>query len=170
MNDETAEETTEDRTEESATEQESSEERPRRRKTTSSQSSSGTASRTATKPKQTRTRPTAAKSSTGRTESDDRDETEQSRPTRAAGAKISAVKAVKQALEQFNTVSGRAPESVVGTRWNEDHWVVRLEVVESRRIPDTADLLAEYEVELDGSGELLSYSRMDRYVRGRPSE
>lgn len=79
------------------------------------------------------------------------------------------MEAVKKALEQFGTVSGRSPESVVGTRWEEDHWVVLLEVVESRRIPDTADLLAEYEVELDGSGELLGYSRRDRYVRGRPS-
>ena len=149
MNDETADETTDDRRDGSAAGQESSEERPRRRRTTSSQSSSGTASRTASR--------TAAKP-------------KQTRPARASGARISAVTAVQQALEQFRTVSGRAPESVVGTRWNEDHWVVRLEVVESRRIPDTADLLAEYEVELDGGGELLSYSRMDRYVRGRPSE
>ncbi|GAA1846718.1 gas vesicle protein [Brevibacterium marinum] len=88
----------------------------------------------------------------------------------AAGGRVSAVHAVKKAVEQFSTLSGRAPESVVGTRWDEDHWAVRLEVVESRRIPDTADLLAEYDVELDAQGELLSYSRQDRYVRGRPTE
>lgn len=123
-----------------------------------------------TKPKQTRTRPAQAKSPTQAKSQSDRGESEQSRPARTSGSKISAVKAVKQALEQFSTVTGRAPESVVGTRWDEDHWIVRLEVVESRRIPDTADLLAEYEVELDGSGELLAYSRKDRYVRGRPSE
>lgn len=101
------------------------------------------------------------------------------RPTRSkpketksasAGGRVSAVQAVKKAVEQFSDLTGRAPESVVGTRWNEDHWAVRLEVVESRRIPDTADLLAEYDVELDAQGELLSYSRKDRYVRGRPTE
>lgn len=87
-----------------------------------------------------------------------------------AERKVSAVQAVKKAVEQFTTLTGRAPESVVGTRWEDDHWAVRLEVVESRRIPDTADLLAEYDVELDGHGELLAYSRQDRYVRGRPTE
>lgn len=88
----------------------------------------------------------------------------------ATGKRISAVRAVKKAIEQFGTLTGRPPESVVGTRWKDDHWSVRLEVVESRRIPDSADLLAEYEVELDADGELMAYDRKDRYVRGRPSE
>lgn len=42
--------------------------------------------------------------------------------------------------------------------------------MDERGIPDSADLLAEYEVELDSQGELLAYSRNDRYVRGCPSE
>ncbi|MFC7375802.1 MULTISPECIES: gas vesicle protein [unclassified Brachybacterium] len=84
--------------------------------------------------------------------------------------RVSAVDAVKKALDQFSTLTGRAPESVVGVRWHEDRWKVRLEVVESRRVPDSADLLAEYEVDLDGGGDLLSYDRKDRYVRGRPSD
>lgn len=88
----------------------------------------------------------------------------------ATGMRISAVRAVKKAIEEFSTLTGRPPESVVGTRWKDDHWSVRLEVVESRRIPDSADLLAEYEVELDEDGELMAYDRKDRYVRGRPSE
>ena len=88
----------------------------------------------------------------------------------SAGKRVSAVQAVKHAVEQFQTLTGRSPESVVGTRWEDDHWAVRLEVVESRRIPETADLLAEYAIELDGQGELLAYSRKDRYVRGRPTE
>ena len=88
----------------------------------------------------------------------------------ATGKRISAVRAVKKAIEEFSTLTGRPPESVVGTRWKDDHWSVRLEVVESRRIPDSADLLAEYEVELDADGELMAYDRKDRYVRGRPSE
>ncbi|WP_209323706.1 gas vesicle protein [Brevibacterium renqingii] len=94
----------------------------------------------------------------------------ESRSQATTGKRISAVKAVKKAIEQFSTLTGRPPESVVGTRWKDDHWSVRLEVVESRRIPDSADLLAEYEVELDEDGELMAYDRKDRYVRGRPSE
>lgn len=93
-----------------------------------------------------------------------------SRSRSATRQRISAVSAVKKAIEQFSTLTGRPPESVVGTRWRDDRWSVRLEVVESRRIPDSADLLAEYEVELDADGELMAYDRKDRYVRGRPSE
>ncbi|MCF2573832.1 gas vesicle protein GvpO [Brevibacterium sp. UCMA 11754] len=90
--------------------------------------------------------------------------------TASEPARVSTVQAVKRAVEQFSALTGRSPESVVGARWVDDHWAVRLEVVESRRVPDTADLLAEYDIQLDGQGELLEYSRQNRYVRGRPSE
>ncbi|PWH06471.1 gas vesicle protein [Brachybacterium endophyticum] len=85
-------------------------------------------------------------------------------------ARVSAADAVKTAVSQFGELTNRTPESVIGVRWDEDHWSVRIEVVESRRIPDTADLLAEYEVELDRLGHITSYDRKDRYVRGRPGE
>lgn len=83
--------------------------------------------------------------------------------------RLSAAAAVKKALEQFRLLTSRTPESVVGVQQDDDGWRVRLEVVESRRIPDSADLLAEYEVELDGRGDIVAYDRKDRYVRGRPS-
>jgi gas vesicle protein GvpO len=44
---------------------------------------------------------------------------------------------------------------------------VGVEVVETQRIPNTMDILAVYETDLDESGELLSYRRVDRYPRGR---
>ncbi len=72
-------------------------------------------------------------------------------------------------MEQFSGLTGRSAESVVGVHKTDEGWNVKLEVVESRRIPDTADLLAEYDVNLNSSGELLSYDRLDRYVRGRPT-
>lgn len=109
----------------------------------------------------------ATSSSSEKAKSSSRSE---SRSHSATDQRISAVSAVKKAIEQFSTLTGRPPESVVGTRWKDDRWSVRLEVVESRRIPDSADLLAEYEVELDADGELMAYDRKDRYVRGRPSE
>ncbi|MBM6589132.1 gas vesicle protein GvpO [Brevibacterium sp. RIT 803] len=90
--------------------------------------------------------------------------------TASEPARVSTVQAVKKAVEQFSALTGRSPESVVGARWVDDHWAVRLEVVESRRVPNTADLLAEYDIQLDGQGELLEYGRQNRYVRGRPSE
>lgn len=83
--------------------------------------------------------------------------------------KVSASAVVKRTLEQFSSLTARTPESVVGVHAQDEGWLVRLEVVESRRIPDSADLLAEYEVELDRDGHIVSYDRRDRYVRGRPS-
>jgi hypothetical protein len=45
-----------------------------------------------------------------------------------------------------------------------------VELVETHRIPDTADILAIYEAELDEHGELVSYRRTRRYLRGRVQE
>ncbi|WP_081744942.1 gas vesicle protein GvpO [Arthrobacter sp. H14] len=42
-----------------------------------------------------------------------------------------------------------------------------MEVVESRRIPNSADVLAEYSVTIDSDGDLTAYSRDSPYVRGR---
>ena len=58
-------------------------------------------------------------------------------------------------------------ESVTSVHRSEDGWTVGLEVVESRRIPDSTDLLASYEVEMDADGDLVSYRRLKRYNRGR---
>ncbi|WP_258934010.1 gas vesicle protein [Nesterenkonia pannonica] len=77
--------------------------------------------------------------------------------------------ASRKAREQFESLVGRTPESIIGVQKTSEGWTVSMEVVESRRVPDTADLLAEYEVSLSPDAELLGYSRTSRYVRGRPS-
>ena len=46
-------------------------------------------------------------------------------------------------------------------------WKVTLEVVELRRIPESTDVLASYEVELDGDGKLLGFERGGRYTRSQ---
>ncbi|OBA87588.1 gas vesicle protein GvpO [Mycobacteriaceae bacterium 1482268.1] len=46
-------------------------------------------------------------------------------------------------------------------------WVIEVEIVEDRRIPSSADMLALYEVEIDSSGEMLAYQRTRRYMRGQ---
>ena len=47
---------------------------------------------------------------------------------------------------------------------------VGVEVVDTRRIPDTADILAEYLVQVDDGGQLVGYRRTRRYTRGRTGE
>ncbi|MGW8063725.1 gas vesicle protein GvpO [Streptomyces ziwulingensis] len=51
-------------------------------------------------------------------------------------------------------------------RSEDDGWIVRVDVLEVARIPDTTSLLATYEVGLDSAGDLLQYRRVARYRRG----
>ena len=65
-------------------------------------------------------------------------------------------------------LTGKDAEGVTGLERTDDGWMVRVEVVELRRIPDTTDVLALYEVQTDAHGALESYQRVRRYVRGVP--
>jgi hypothetical protein len=88
----------------------------------------------------------------------------------AKSAKPSAMKVARAAAEQLTELTGRRPEVVVGVERNDDGWQVELEVVESRRIPDSTDILATYRVQTDENGEMLGYYRAQRYVRGKGGE
>ena len=77
------------------------------------------------------------------------------------------VVAARRAVAQMTELLGRKPEAVVSIERREDGWEVGVEVVETRRIPDTADILAVYEVRLDPDGRLRSYRRTRRYARGQ---
>jgi hypothetical protein len=81
---------------------------------------------------------------------------------------LSAARAGQAALRQITELTGKEPEGVTGVdRGEDDGWMVRVEVVEDRRIPSSTDILATYEIELDLDGELMSYRRVRRYPRGR---
>jgi hypothetical protein len=72
-----------------------------------------------------------------------------------------------QARELLRSVRGVEAESVSGLRRTSNGWTVTLEVVELRRIPESTDVLASYEVELDGDGNLLGLERGRRYHRSQ---
>ncbi|MFA1547026.1 gas vesicle protein GvpO [Actinomadura chokoriensis] len=81
---------------------------------------------------------------------------------------MSASEAAKRAVEHVTAMTGRSAESVVGIeRAGEDGWRVTVEVVETHRIPDSADILAAYDTEVDADGDLVAYRRARRYPRGR---
>jgi hypothetical protein len=88
-----------------------------------------------------------------------------SAPKRASGVSVSAG-AARQLLE----LTGRQAEGVTGLERTDEGWRVEVEVVEVRRIPDTTDVLALYEVTLDEDGELEGYRRLRRYGRGTPGQ
>lgn len=81
--------------------------------------------------------------------------------------KVPAMKVARTAAQQLIQLTGRSPECVVGVQRTDDGWQVDLEVVESRRIPDSTDILAIYRVETDEDGDLTGYQRIRRYVRGK---
>jgi hypothetical protein len=72
-----------------------------------------------------------------------------------------------RAAGELTGLIGRQAEGVVGVEQVDHGWRVQIEVVESRRIPDTTDILAIYEVEVDADGEVTAYRRLSQYVRGR---
>jgi hypothetical protein len=72
-----------------------------------------------------------------------------------------------QARDLLRSVRGVEAESVSGLTRTSNGWTVTLEVVELRRIPESTDVLASYEVELDGDGNLLGFERGRRYHRSQ---
>ena len=85
----------------------------------------------------------------------------------ASGARPNAVKIARAAREQLSELLGRQGESVIGVQRTDDGWEADIEVVETARIPDTTDVLAIYRVQLDGSGDVEGYQRIERYIRGK---
>jgi hypothetical protein len=62
---------------------------------------------------------------------------------------------------------GCPAEGVVGIRKADDGWVVTIEVLEVGRVPETTDVLASYDVTVDGDGEVTGYRRVRRYLRSQ---
>jgi hypothetical protein len=81
--------------------------------------------------------------------------------------RLSAADAGRAALAEIGDLTGHDLEGVISVERDDDGWRVGVEVVESHRIPDSADILAIYEVDLDADGELVSYRRTERYSRGQ---
>jgi Gas vesicle synthesis protein GvpO len=68
-------------------------------------------------------------------------------------------------------LTGKQPEGVSGVnRSDGGGWSVSVDVVELARIPTSTDLLATYEVCLDGDGSLVDMERTRRYSRNQLDE
>jgi hypothetical protein len=74
------------------------------------------------------------------------------------------------AAEQLSRLTGKRVEGVTGIESDDDAWRVTVEILELRRIPDSTDVLALYEVDADEKGNLLGYRRLRRYSRGSAGE
>jgi Gas vesicle synthesis protein GvpO len=74
---------------------------------------------------------------------------------------------VRKTREQFQELTGYEAESISGLAKVDNGWSVEIDVVELRRIPDTASLVATYRVTTDATGDVVSYERVRRYNRGQ---
>ncbi len=93
-----------------------------------------------------------------------------SAPSAEARPRAKAGQVAIEAARQLQELTGKEPESVTSLRRSEDGWQVQVEVVEVRRIPETTDVLALYELDVDEQGALEGYRRLRRYARGVPGE
>jgi hypothetical protein len=78
-----------------------------------------------------------------------------------------ATETVQRARRQLSALLERPVESVSAFERTHDGWLVALEVVEVSRIPESTDVLASYEVELDDDRNLKRYARVRRYNRAQ---
>jgi len=83
------------------------------------------------------------------------------------GRRIAAAAAARKASEEFEQLTRTPVERVVGVRREETGWTVQLEAVELRRTPPTMDVLAMYEVQISGRGQVGGWERVSRYHRSQ---
>jgi hypothetical protein len=88
----------------------------------------------------------------------------------SGSSQVSAADVALSAAAQLMELTGRGAEGVTGIEKTEEGWRVQVEVVELRRIPETTDLLATYEVTMSDSGTMSGYRRLRRYSRGSTSD
>lgn len=91
-------------------------------------------------------------------------------PRAAAPKRMTAAQVAASAARQLLELTGKESEGVTGLERTDDGWTVQVDVVELRRVPNTTDVLASYEVEVDRDGDLVGYLRVRRFVRGSAGE
>ena len=83
---------------------------------------------------------------------------------------MNADKIIKKAQEDFARLSKIPVDGVIGLSKTDEGWVVSLEALERRAIPDTMDVLGLYEIRLDDEGNLLGFDRKKLRKRGETEE
>jgi len=83
---------------------------------------------------------------------------------------MNADEIVEKAEQEFARLSKTPVNGIVSLSKTEDGWVVLLEALERKAIPDTMDVLGLYEVRLDDAGNLLGFERKKLRKRGETKE
>jgi len=68
---------------------------------------------------------------------------------------------IEKAKQQLVDLTGFEKPAGIGLKKEKNEWIVTVEIIEKKSIPDGMDILGTYEVRLDVKGNLLSYERID---------
>lgn len=79
--------------------------------------------------------------------------------------RVSPDEIVERARKVLDELGGMDVDRVTGVEADDEGWRITVEVVETRRIPDTADIIAKYEVLLSRGGRFRSYRLLGRRRR-----
>ena len=71
------------------------------------------------------------------------------------------------AKSELQSLTGLEVETVSSIQRQGDAWDVTVDLIELHMTPNTRDVLAVYDVQLDNDGNLVGYRRMGRYVRSQ---
>jgi hypothetical protein len=93
-----------------------------------------------------------------------------SAPKAAPRPRAGAGEVARHAAVELADLIHKEPGAVTQLERADGGWCVHVEVLELRRIPETTDMMALYEVTTDEHGSLEGYRRLRRYVRGVPGE
>ncbi len=83
---------------------------------------------------------------------------------------MSSIEIAARAKSQLSALTGLNASTISRLSHDADGWHIVADMIELKRIPESSDVLATYEVQLDETGNLLSYRRTQRYTRGQTSD
>lgn len=74
---------------------------------------------------------------------------------------------VEDTKRQMTAITGLAPDTISRFDRAEGGWALAIDMLEHKSIPRTQDLLASFEVSLDERGQITSWRRTGRFIRGQ---
>jgi hypothetical protein len=74
---------------------------------------------------------------------------------------------VAHTKRQMTDITGLPPDTISRCDRSDDGFVLSIDMLEHRSVPRTQDLLASFEVALDGEGHVTRWRRTGRFVRGQ---